>query len=140
MLPRGGPFGASRAFLEHMEGVEMLVRVPPLLGGLLWCSCCAPRALLGSLVRKEGQSCPQKDFWEHDVVRSLGRPWQGLGGVPSGPVGPSWGLMEGLAGHRESRLGPSAHPATVPGLWLRGLLSVRWDLVVSLSGASSKQI
>ena len=31
---------------------------------------------------------------------------------------------------------PSAHPATVPGWWVRGLLSVRWDLVVGLSGAS----
>ena len=30
---------------------------------------------------------------------------------------------------------PSAHPATVPGWWVRGLLSVRWDLVVGLSGA-----
>ena len=29
---------------------------------------------------------------------------------------------------------PSAHPATVPGLWVRGLLNVRWDLVVGLSG------
>ena len=31
---------------------------------------------------------------------------------------------------------PSAHPATVPGWWVRGLLSVRWDLVVGISGAS----
>ena len=27
---------------------------------------------------------------------------------------------------------PSAHPATVPGLWVRALLSVSWDLVVGL--------
>ena len=33
-----------------------------------------------------------------------------------------------------SRLGPSAHSATVPGLWRRGLFSVRWELVVRLPG------
>ena len=34
---------------------------------------------------------------------------------------------------------PSAYPATVPGWWVRGLLSVRWDLVARLSGASGRQ-
>ena len=34
---------------------------------------------------------------------------------------------------------PSAHPATVPALWVRGLLSVRWDRVVGLSAASGRQ-
>ena len=34
---------------------------------------------------------------------------------------------------------PSAHPATVHGLWFRGLLDVRWDLVRSLSGAFPRQ-
>ena len=34
---------------------------------------------------------------------------------------------------------PSAHPATVPGWWVRGLLSVRWDRVVGLSAASGRQ-
>ena len=33
----------------------------------------------------------------------------------------------------------SAHPATVPGLWFRDLVNVRWDLVRSLSGACRRQ-
>ena len=44
--------------------------------------------------------------------------------------------------HEERELAhswPSAYPATVPGLWVKGLSSVRWDLVVGLSGASWKQ-
>ena len=34
---------------------------------------------------------------------------------------------------------PSAPPSAVPGLWVRSLLSARWDLVVGLSGASWRQ-
>ena len=55
----------------------MLVRVPPLLGGLLGCSCCAPRALLRSLVQKEG----------HDSTGCLGTP---LGTSQ----GASWGAYD----------------------------------------------
>ena len=36
--------------------------------------------------------------------------------------------------------GPEARPATVPGLWLRCLLDVRWDIVGGLSGASWRQV
>ena len=32
---------------------------------------------------------------------------------------------------------PSAHAATVPGLWCRGLWDVRWDFVRDFSGASA---
>ena len=31
---------------------------------------------------------------------------------------------------------PSAHPATVPEVWVRGLMDIGWDLAVGLSGAS----
>ena len=34
---------------------------------------------------------------------------------------------------------PSAHPATVPGLWVRGLLGVYLNLVVGLSEAFWRQ-
>ena len=95
---------------------------------------------------KGRKPCSWKAFWEHDFVGCLGGPLGASQGIPSGPVGPSCGLMEGLAGllgslwmASGSRLVPSAHPATVPGLWLRGLLSFRGDLVVRLSVASGQQ-
>ena len=34
----------------------------------------------------------------------------------------------------------AAYAATVPGLWARGLPSVRWDLVVGLFGAFWRQL
>ena len=96
--------------------------------------------------RKEEESCSQKAFWEHEFVGCLGGPLGASQGFPSGPVELSLGPMEGVAGllgglwmASRSRLGPSAHPATVPGLWLRGLLSFRGDLVVRLSVASGQQ-
>ena len=94
-LPR-----ASRAFLGAsgrppraawgwVEDVEMLVGVPP-RGALLGLSLGAPRALLGSLVKKEGHSCPRKHFREHDVVRSPGGPVEACRG---GPFGAGWAFL-----------------------------------------------
>ena len=58
-----------------------------------------------------------------------------------GLSGTLWGLPGGYRGLRQGYIyWPSAHPATVPGLWARGLLSIRWDLVVGPSGASWKQV
>ena len=34
---------------------------------------------------------------------------------------------------------PTASPATVPGLWVMGLLDARWDIVGGLSGACWRQ-
>ena len=107
-----------------------------------------PGRLSGNMISRGvwGKPCSWKAFWEHDFAGCLGGPLGASQGVPSGPVELSLGPMEGVAGlvgslwmASGSRLGPSAHPATVPGLWLRGLLSVRWDLVVRLSGASGQQ-
>ena len=61
-----------------------------------------------------------------------GASWDILG-ASRGPLGASW-EPHGKASW--SRLEASAHPATVPGLWLRGLFSVRGDLVVRFLGSS----
>ena len=63
-------------------------------------------------------------------------------GAVLGRLGVSWVVSRDLRNVRGARViteWPSAHPAIVPGLWVRGLLSVRWDLVVGLSGASWRQ-
>ena len=57
-----------------------------------------------------------------------------------GLSGTLWGLPGGYRGLRQGYIyWPSAHPATVPGLWVRGILNMRWDLAVGPSVASWKQ-
>ena len=51
-----------------------------------------PRALLGSLVRKEEESCSRKAVWEHDFVGCRGG---GLLGLPRGSLRGRLGLPEG---------------------------------------------
>ena len=76
-------YEALRDYAEDVEDVEILVGVPR-RGALLGLSLGAPRALLGSLVKKEGRSCPQKDFREYDSVRSLGGPLEAYRWGPFG--------------------------------------------------------
>ena len=54
-----------------------------------------------------------------------------------GLSGTLWGLPGGYRGLRQGYIyWPSAHPATVPGLWIRALRHASWGLFGALSGAS----
>ena len=83
--------------------------------------------LSGKTDGRGGRRFGPRPHWE--LFRKQLKPFRNLArraplGQATGGGGSSW---------------PSAHPATVPGLWVRGLLYVRWGLVGGLSGASWRQ-
>ena len=120
--------------------------------------CCAARAVAPLLY---GKSAGVKlfDLTSSSLLKDVRRILALLGRADAGrctlktpwPAGPprlrqparlsasSWQQASGGHLRSFSIYWPSAHPATVPGWWVRGLMDVGCDLVVGLSGASGRQ-